>query len=55
VVQDAFQVMPVRIKAKNRLPVGSMDEDVLKALADKADVQDAVMEAVKARIKKYRN
>ena len=36
------------------IAVGTMDEDVLKALADKADVQDAVMEAVKARIKKYR-
>jgi len=37
------------------IAIGTMDEDVLKALADKADVQDAVMEAVKARIKKYRN
>ncbi len=34
---------------------GTIDEDVLASLADKANVQDAVMEAVKARIKKYRN
>lgn len=47
------QTKPVinsRIVAK-----GTIDEDVLLALADKADVQDAVMDAVKARIKKYRN
>lgn len=34
---------------------GTIDEDVLASLVDKANVQDAVMEAVKARIKKYRN
>jgi SNF2 family DNA or RNA helicase len=34
---------------------GTIDEDVLAALAGKTEVQDAVMDAVKARIKKYRN
>lgn len=34
---------------------GTIDEEVLKSLANKATVQDAIMEAVKARIKKYRN
>lgn len=32
---------------------GTIDEDVLLSLADKTNVQDAVMNAVKARIKKY--
>lgn len=34
---------------------GTIDEDVLKSLVNKANVQDAVMEAVKARVKKYKN
>ena len=34
---------------------GTMDEDVVKALESKAAGQDALMEAVKARIKKYLN
>lgn len=34
---------------------GTIDEEVLAALDRKASVQDAMMEAVKARIKKYRN
>lgn len=34
---------------------GTIDEEVLQALANKATVQDAVMNAVKARIKKYRS
>ncbi len=33
---------------------GTIDEDVLAALADKATVQNAVMAAVKARIQKYK-
>ena len=33
---------------------GTIDEDVMKALSGKADSQDALMEAVKARIKKYK-
>lgn len=37
------------------ITMGTMDEDVLKALANKATLQDAVMEAVKARIRKYKN
>lgn len=32
---------------------GTIEEDVLEALVNKADLQDAVMAAVKARIKKY--
>jgi SNF2 family DNA or RNA helicase len=32
---------------------GTMDEDVMKALEGKAQGQDALMEAVKARIEKY--
>lgn len=34
---------------------GTMDEDVLEALANKATVQNALLNAVKARIKKYKN
>lgn len=34
---------------------GTIDEDVLSALVDKTEVQDAVMNAVKARIEKYKN
>lgn len=37
------------------IAMGTIDEDVLKALENKAAVQDAVMEAVKARINKYLN
>lgn len=37
------------------IAVGTMDEDVLTSLANKTSVQDAVMEAVKARIEKYKN
>ena len=47
------QTMPVinsRLIAK-----GTIDEEVLAALERKSSVQDAMMEAVKARIKKYRN
>ncbi len=33
---------------------GTIDEDVLKALESKATGQDALMEAVKARVRKYR-
>ncbi|WP_126244354.1 SNF2-related protein [Chitinophaga rhizosphaerae] len=32
---------------------GTMDEDVMVTLGDKADSQDALMRAVKARVKKY--
>lgn len=42
-------VINTRIIAK-----GTIDEDVLKSLENKANVQDAVMNAVKARIKKYK-
>jgi SNF2 family DNA or RNA helicase len=34
---------------------GTIDEEVLSALDRKATVQDAIMDAVKARVKKYRN
>jgi SNF2 family DNA or RNA helicase len=34
---------------------GTIDEEVLAALERKASVQDAMMEAVKARIRKYRS
>ncbi len=47
------QTMPVinsRLRAK-----GTIDEEVLAALERKASVQDAMMEAVKARIRKYRS
>ncbi len=33
---------------------GTMDEDVVRALTDKVNKQDALMQAVKARIEKYR-
>lgn len=33
---------------------GTMDEDVVKALTDKVNKQDALMQAVKVRIEKYR-
>lgn len=41
-------VINTRIIAKN-----TIDEDVIKALSDKTKLQDAVISAVKARIKKY--
>lgn len=34
--------------------VGTIDEDIAKALINKADVQEALMQAVKARITKYK-
>lgn len=34
---------------------GTMDEDVIKAVSGKADKQEALMQAVKARINKYRS
>lgn len=34
---------------------GTMDEDVMKALAGKIDKQEALMQAVKARIQRWRN
>lgn len=34
---------------------GTMDEDVMKALGNKIDKQEALMQAVKARIQKWRN
>lgn len=43
-------VINTRIVAK-----GTIDEDVLAALASKTEQQDAVMAAVKARIKKYKD
>lgn len=46
------QVRPVQIyhlQAK-----GTMDEDVMKAISGKADKQEALMQAVKARINKYK-
>ncbi len=46
------QVEPV---INSRLLVrGTIDEDVIVALNDKHDTQDAILNAVKARIKKYR-
>ncbi|MGE7777365.1 SNF2-related protein [Chitinophaga sp. NPDC101104] len=35
------------------IAMGTMDEDVMKALEAKADSQEALMRAVKARVKKY--
>lgn len=43
-----FPVINTRIIA-----AGTIEEDVLESLVNKANVQDAVMAAVKARIKKY--
>jgi SNF2 family DNA or RNA helicase len=34
---------------------GTMDEDVMASLSRKGESQDALMEAVKARIKKYKS
>lgn len=42
------------VKVYHLLSRGTMDEDVIKALSGKADKQEALMQAVKARIKKYR-
>ena len=33
---------------------GTMDEDVMKALTEKIDKQEALMQAVKARIQRWR-
>ena len=33
---------------------GGMDEDVIAALQDKGDAQEALMQALKARVEKYR-
>lgn len=41
------------VKVYHLLSRGTMDEDVIKALSGKADKQEALMQAVKARIKKY--
>lgn len=46
------QSQPVRSYAI--MTKGTMDADVKKALSGKTDRQDALMEAVKARIEKYR-
>lgn len=46
------QTKPVKIY--HVLSRETMDEDVIKALSGKADKQEALMQAVKARIKKYR-
>jgi len=45
------QTKPVIIN--HLVAAGTMDEDVITALSDKAAGQDALMEAVKARINKY--
>lgn len=37
------------------IATGTMDEDVMKALGDKIDKQDALMQAVKARIQRWRS
>lgn len=45
------------IEAGTDLPLltkGTMDEDVMKAISGKADKQEALMQAVKARINKYK-
>lgn len=34
--------------------VGTIDEDIMQSLVNKADVQDALMKALKARVDKYR-
>lgn len=46
------QTKPVQIY--HILCKGTMDEDVMKAIAGKADKQESLMQAVKARINKYR-
>jgi SNF2 family DNA or RNA helicase len=47
------QKMPVLIL--RMIVEGTMDEDVIPALEGKAEQQDALMNAVKARIKKYKS
>lgn len=47
------QIKPVQVY--HLLTKGTMDEDVMKAISGKADKQEALMQAVKARINKYRN
>jgi len=42
-----------RVRIRYLITKGTMDENVLKALTGKAATQDDLMEAVKARIKKY--
>lgn len=46
------QTRPVQVY--HLLSKGTMDEDVIKAISGKADKQEALMQAVKARINKYR-
>lgn len=46
------QSKPVQIY--HLLTKGTMDEDVMKAISGKADKQEALMQAVKARINKYK-
>lgn len=46
------QTQPVQVY--HLLSKGTMDEDVIKAISGKADKQEALMQAVKARINKYR-
>lgn len=46
------QTKPVQIY--HLLAKGTMDEDVMKAISGKADKQEALMQAVKARINKYK-
>ena len=38
----------------NMVTEGTRDEDVMKAIAGKADKQEALMQAIKARVKKYK-
>lgn len=42
-----------RVTITHLVAEGTIDEDVMRALAGKATRQDALLEAVKARIKKY--
>lgn len=46
------QTKPVQIY--HLLAKGTMDDDVMKAISGKADKQEALMQAVKARINKYK-
>lgn len=46
------QTKPVRIY--HLICRGTMDEDVIKAISGKADKQEALMQAVKVRVNKYR-
>ena len=46
------QTKPVQIY--HMLAKGTMDDDVMKAISGKADKQEALMQAVKARINKYK-